>query len=119
MAMDFRNKVIEHERRLVSYVAENFRLRYDLEDFTHLTQVMQADAISTAYKCWRREWGSRGQTVWWGAGIATQRLLANYFLVCSRLSSRSEAGVLCDQAGYETHNHWIPTQIQELDRAAS
>jgi len=58
MAMDFRNKAIGHERRLISYVAENFRIRYDLEGFTHLTQVMQADAMSWAYKSWRRDWGT-------------------------------------------------------------
>jgi beta-mannosidase len=61
MAMDFRNKAIGHERRLVSYVAENFRIRYDLPDFTHLTQVMQSDAITWAYKSWRRQWGSKGK----------------------------------------------------------
>ncbi|PVI02830.1 glycoside hydrolase family 2 protein [Periconia macrospinosa] len=61
MAMDFRNKAIGHERRLVSYVAENFRLRYDLPGFTHLTQVMQADALTWAYKSWRRDWGAPGR----------------------------------------------------------
>lgn len=61
MAMDFRNKAIGHERRLVSYVAENFRIRYDLKGFTHLTQVMQADAMSWAYKSWRRDWGKKGE----------------------------------------------------------
>jgi beta-mannosidase len=60
MMMDFRNKAIGHERRLISYVAENFRIRYDLEGFTHLTQIMQADAISWAYKGWRRQWGKLG-----------------------------------------------------------
>ncbi|KAL5430465.1 hypothetical protein PMIN07_009639 [Paraphaeosphaeria minitans] len=60
MAMDFRNKAIGHERRLVSYVAENFRIRYDLEGFTHLTQVMQADALAWAYHSWRRDWKQPG-----------------------------------------------------------
>ncbi|XP_014558024.1 carbohydrate-binding module family 35 protein [Bipolaris victoriae FI3] len=60
MAMDFRNKAIAHERRLMSYVAENFRVRYDLKGFAHLTQVMQADAMAWAYKSWRRDWGSHG-----------------------------------------------------------
>jgi beta-mannosidase len=58
MTMDFRNKAAEHERRLMSYVVGNFRIRYDLEGFTHLTQVMQADAMSWAYKGWRRQWGT-------------------------------------------------------------
>ena len=60
MAMDFRNKAIGHERRLISYVAENFRIRYDLPSFIHLTQVMQSDAMSWAYKSWRRDWGTPG-----------------------------------------------------------
>lgn len=60
MAMDFRNKAIGHERRLISYVAENFHVRYDLEGFSHLTQVMQADTMSWAYKAWRRQWGTSG-----------------------------------------------------------
>ncbi|KAF2825145.1 glycoside hydrolase [Ophiobolus disseminans] len=61
MALDFRNKAIGHERRLVGYVAENFRVRYDIEGFTHLTQVMQADAISWAYRSWRKQWGAPGR----------------------------------------------------------
>ncbi|KAF2472597.1 glycoside hydrolase [Lindgomyces ingoldianus] len=61
MAMDFRNKAICHERRLVSYVTENFQIKYDLPGFTYLTQVMQADAIAWAYKSWRRQWGTPGK----------------------------------------------------------
>jgi beta-mannosidase len=61
MAMDFRNKAIGHERRLGSYVAENFKMMHDLEGFTHLTQVMQADAMRWAYKSWRRQWGTKGK----------------------------------------------------------
>jgi beta-mannosidase len=67
MAMDFRNKAIGHERRLISYVAENFRIKYDLESFIHLTQIMQADAMSWAYKSWRRQWGSLGDRKCGGA----------------------------------------------------
>jgi beta-mannosidase len=67
MAMDFRNKAIGHERRLISYVAENFRIKYDLESFTHLTQIMQADAMSWAYKSWRRQWRSTGDRKCGGA----------------------------------------------------
>lgn len=58
--MDFHNKAIGHERRLLTYVAENFRIRYDLASFTHLTQVMQADAMAWAYKSWRRWWNKPG-----------------------------------------------------------
>ncbi|KAF2279109.1 glycoside hydrolase [Westerdykella ornata] len=61
MAMDFRNKAIGHERRLVSYVAENFRMKADFPGFAHLTQVMQADAMGWAYRSWRRDWGRSGE----------------------------------------------------------
>ena len=57
MTMDYHNRAIDHERRLCTYIAENFRIKYDLESFTHITQVMQADAVGFAYKSWRREWG--------------------------------------------------------------
>ncbi|PGH09850.1 hypothetical protein AJ79_05576 [Helicocarpus griseus UAMH5409] len=60
MTMDFRNKAYDHERRLMTYIAENFQIRYDLPSFTHLTQVMQADTMSFAYKAWRRQWGQPG-----------------------------------------------------------
>ncbi|KAI9148243.1 glycoside hydrolase family 2 protein [Paramyrothecium foliicola] len=65
--MDFRNKAIDHERRMITYVAENFRIKYDLASFTHLTQIVQAETMTYAYESWRREWGSRkcgGVLVW-------------------------------------------------------
>ncbi|KAK3331893.1 glycoside hydrolase family 2 protein [Cercophora scortea] len=60
MTMDFHNKAVGHERRLLAYLGENFRLKHDLAAFTHLTQVMQADAVAWAYKSWRRRWGRPG-----------------------------------------------------------
>ncbi|KAI0154412.1 glycoside hydrolase family 2 protein [Xylariaceae sp. FL1272] len=67
MMMDFRNKAIDHERRVASYVNENFLVKYDLESYTHLTQMVQAEAMHFAYKAWRREWRKRkcgGVLVW-------------------------------------------------------
>ncbi|KAI2616337.1 glycoside hydrolase family 2 protein [Hypoxylon sp. NC1633] len=58
--MDFRNKAIDHERRMITYVAENFIVKYDLPSYTHLTQVVQAETMYFAYKTWRREWGKAG-----------------------------------------------------------
>ncbi|KXJ88717.1 glycoside hydrolase superfamily [Microdochium bolleyi] len=60
MTMDFRNKAADHERRLNTYLCENFRVSYDLPSFTHLTQILQADTMKYAYKAWRRMWGARG-----------------------------------------------------------
>ncbi|KAK1767937.1 glycoside hydrolase family 2 protein [Phialemonium atrogriseum] len=91
MAMDFHNKAIGHERRLLTYVAENFRVRTELEAFTHLTQVMQADAMSWAYKSWRRQWGGRAAAIRPCGGVLVWQLndswptvswaVVDYFLV--------------------------------------
>ena len=61
MMMDYHNCAIDHERRVLTYVAENFRIKYDLESFTHLTQIVQADAMTFAYRGWRRDWGTAGK----------------------------------------------------------
>lgn len=65
--LDFRNKAIDHERRMITYVAENFVIKYDLPSYTHLTQVVQSEAMKYAYESWRRQWGTRkcgGVLVW-------------------------------------------------------
>ncbi|KAK5990024.1 Beta-mannosidase B [Cladobotryum mycophilum] len=61
MALDFHNKAIGHERRMMSYVVDNFRPRHDLAGYTHLTQVVQAETMRAAYKAWRRQWGKPGE----------------------------------------------------------
>ncbi|KAM0815349.1 putative Mannosidase Ig/CBM-like domain-containing protein [Seiridium cardinale] len=61
VTMDFHNKAIGHERRLMSYVAENFQVKYDLASFIHLSQIVQAEAMSYAYKSWRKFWGTKEQ----------------------------------------------------------
>lgn len=58
--MDYRNRAIDHERRLMTYVAENYKVDYDLARFAHLTQLVQADAMTNAYRSWRRQWGKPG-----------------------------------------------------------
>ncbi|KIX03026.1 uncharacterized protein Z518_06576 [Rhinocladiella mackenziei CBS 650.93] len=60
MVMDYHNRAIDHERRLITYVAENFQIKYDLPSFTHLTQLTQSDAMGFAYRSWRRDWGTPG-----------------------------------------------------------
>ncbi|KAK4201529.1 glycoside hydrolase superfamily, partial [Triangularia verruculosa] len=62
--MDFHNKAIGYERRLLTYLGENYRLVYDIKGFIHLTQILQADSMAMAYKSWRRDWktgGSKGR----------------------------------------------------------
>lgn len=61
MMVDFRNKAIGHERRLATYIAENFRLRGGFGEYTHLTQMVQSETMRWAYKSWRRQWQVPGQ----------------------------------------------------------
>lgn len=58
--LDFHNKAIGYERRLMAYLGENYRLVYDIKGFIHLTQILQADSMATAYKSWRRAWQTQG-----------------------------------------------------------
>ncbi|KAM0515267.1 hypothetical protein ACHAPE_006224 [Trichoderma viride] len=60
MVLDFHNKAIGHERRMMSYVVDNFRPRHDLGGYTHLTQIVQSETMRAAYKAWRRQWGKPG-----------------------------------------------------------
>ena len=68
MTLDFHNKGIFHERRMATYVSENFRQHtQDVATYTHLTQVVQAESMRAAYKMWRRGWRDRkcgGVLVW-------------------------------------------------------
>ena len=66
--MDFHNKAAGHERRLATYLVENFRMEMDLRKYIHLTQLSQAEAMTYAYRGWRRQWGQKrccgGALVW-------------------------------------------------------
>ena len=66
--IDFHNKADGHERRIATYVVENFRMRTELEKFIHLTQLSQADALMFGYRGWRQRWGQKrlcgGALVW-------------------------------------------------------
>ncbi|OAQ65104.1 beta-mannosidase [Pochonia chlamydosporia 170] len=66
--MDFHNKADGHERRIATYVVENFRPPANLEAHIYLTQLMQSEALAYAYRGWRRQWGEErrcgGALVW-------------------------------------------------------
>jgi beta-mannosidase len=63
--MDHRNRAIDHERRLMSYVVENFGVGGcgdgDVVRFGYLTQLVQADTMRSCYGSWRRQWGDEGR----------------------------------------------------------
>ncbi|KAK5108874.1 hypothetical protein LTR62_007764 [Meristemomyces frigidus] len=66
--IDFHNKADGHERRIATYLVENFRTETDLAKFIHLTQLSQAEALMFGYRGWRQQWGQKrhcgGALVW-------------------------------------------------------
>ncbi|RGP80679.1 beta-mannosidase [Fusarium longipes] len=66
--VDFHNKADGHERRIATYVMENFRISSDLASWVYLTQLAQSEAMTYAYRSWRRQWGEArhcgGALVW-------------------------------------------------------
>ncbi|KAJ4108671.1 hypothetical protein NW768_012148 [Fusarium equiseti] len=66
--LDFHNKADGHERRIATYVMENFCFSSDLATWVYLTQLAQSEAMTYAYRNWRRQWGENrrcgGALVW-------------------------------------------------------
>ncbi|PVH74871.1 glycoside hydrolase family 2 protein [Cadophora sp. DSE1049] len=54
--LDFHNKADGHERRIATYLVENFRTTTNFEAYIHLTQLAQSEALMFAYRGWRRQW---------------------------------------------------------------
>ncbi|EMD39457.1 glycoside hydrolase family 2 protein [Gelatoporia subvermispora B] len=77
-----------HERRFAIVMNENFRLTADLETHIYNTQIMQSEAVSLAYRAWRREWRGPGKEYNGGALIwqlndcwpVTSWSIVDYFL---------------------------------------
>ena len=66
--LDFHNKALGAERRIATYVTENFRMRTDLEAYIYLTQLAQSECMMFGYRGWRKRWGQErlcgGALVW-------------------------------------------------------
>ncbi|KAF4976258.1 hypothetical protein FZEAL_7047 [Fusarium zealandicum] len=55
--VDFHNKADGQLRSLAIYMAENFRYTPEpLEYYVYCTQLMQAEALASAYRLWKRQW---------------------------------------------------------------
>jgi beta-mannosidase len=66
--MDLHNKATGFERRLGAYVLENYRLSsFNLDEYGKESQRMQADALTEAYRGWRRLWRGPGHEITGGA----------------------------------------------------
>ena len=71
--LDFHNKADGHERRIATYLVENFRTKTDLAAFIHLTQLVQSEALMFGYRGWRRRWGAHeGNTRFCGGALVWQ-----------------------------------------------
>jgi beta-mannosidase len=87
--VDFHNKADGHERRIALYLVENFRYGPDpLEHFVYSTQLMQAEALASAYRLWKREWRGPNREYCGGALVwqindcwpVTSWAIADYYL---------------------------------------
>ncbi|KAI6034165.1 glycoside hydrolase family 2 protein [Pisolithus microcarpus] len=82
------NKAAGSERRLELYLVENFRHAFDMESYVYYTQIMQAEALATAYRFWRRNWCGKGREYTAGALVwqmndcwpTTSWAIVDYFL---------------------------------------
>jgi len=59
--MDHHNKALDGPMRIAKYLTENVRIPEDLESFIYVTQLIQAEALASAYRGWRRRWGGPGR----------------------------------------------------------
>ncbi|RLV89770.1 Beta-mannosidase B [Spathaspora sp. JA1] len=60
--VDHHNKADGFERRLALYVIENIKVQgLDFDSWIYATQLMQAECLGYAYRCWRRQWKGKGK----------------------------------------------------------
>ena len=68
---------MDFERRMATYLIENFKHSYDMDtyvlfaityydpesalSFVYYSRIMQAEAIATAFRVWRRNWKGKGK----------------------------------------------------------
>lgn len=66
--VDHHNKADGFERRLALYVVENIKITdFSLDSWIYATQLMQAECLAYAYKCWRRKWKNNRERLTGGA----------------------------------------------------
>lgn len=68
--IEFHNKAGGGARRLAVYLADTVRAPIDFPDYLYATQLVQAEALATAIRDWRRRWrgpgreGTAGALIW-------------------------------------------------------
>lgn len=56
-----------HTPMTQQYLVENFRYSLDTEGYIYATQILQSEAVASAYRVWRRNWKGRGKE--YSAGV--------------------------------------------------
>ncbi|RFU33987.1 hypothetical protein B7463_g2352, partial [Scytalidium lignicola] len=85
--IDHHNKEIQHERKMATYLVENFKYGFGLEEYIYISQLSQAEAMTCALRAWRREWKGKGKEYCGGNLIwqfnptwqVTSKALVDYF----------------------------------------
>lgn len=72
--IDHHNKELQHERKMATYLVENFKYRFGLEEYIYITQLNQAEAMTCAMRAWRREWKGTGKEYCGGSLIWQVRI---------------------------------------------
>jgi len=59
--VEHHNKASGGVRRVATYISENIRYPVGLEAHIYASQFIQAEAVASAYRGWRRRWGGPGR----------------------------------------------------------
>jgi beta-mannosidase len=52
---------MQHERKIATYLIENFKFGFAPEEYIYVSQLNRAEAMSCALRAWRREWKGVGR----------------------------------------------------------
>ena len=65
--LDYHNKAVDGPRRLNVYLTDTVPIPADLEGYIYATQLVQAEAVASGIRGWRRRWSGPGRYVVSGA----------------------------------------------------
>jgi beta-mannosidase len=72
--MDLHNKAAGGPERLASYLVRNIRVPEQLDEYVYATQFIQAEAMTSAFRGWRRRWRGQGYQERYTAGALVWQL---------------------------------------------
>jgi beta-mannosidase len=72
--MDLHNKAAGGPERIASYLVRNIRVPEQLDEYIYATQFIQAEAMTSAFRGWRRRWRGQGYQERYTAGALVWQL---------------------------------------------